>query len=439
MRRLARILACILSIAVLPALVASTALAQTRTPWQMHNGLEVTGGNPLGLVAFSCAPAQHGDPCEYDVVTIPPGNDAGWGAAPDPDIIGFSYYPSRVCSAPSSCLAYGDFTYFQTFVDIPANVVVTTFTIDFSGMDDGCRVTIFNSTYPTGLVVPGSYVFLGGSGTTNLQAYVVSGEVNRVVVTQVDDCCIENNLRSAVVVLNGTVVNINRPPDCSTAVACQPTLWPPNHKYNDVEICGVTDPDGDAVTIEVTGVTQDEPVNTRGDGNTCPDAKIVDGHASVRAERTGTPAVPGNGRVYAVHFTATDAGGASCTGTVTVCVPHDMGEIDATCIDDGQLYNSLGSCSKPGRSAESGTADRLSVGTVTSSHAQIEFELARDTHVLLSVFDVAGRRVATVENASLGAGSYQRSWDMSGVDRGVYFARLQAGEVMLTKTILKLK
>ena len=185
--------------------------AQTHTPWQQHDGLEVTVANPLGLVAFSCAPATHGDPCEYDVATVPATFDAGWGPAPDPDIINFSVFPSRVCSAPISCMVYGDFTYFQTLVDVPSNVVVTQFTIDFSGMDDGSRVSIYNSLHPGGLVVPGSYVFLGGSGTTNLSPYVVSGEINRVVVTQVDDCCIENNLRSAVVVLNGEIVTPTRP------------------------------------------------------------------------------------------------------------------------------------------------------------------------------------------------------------------------------------
>ena len=189
---------------------ATPSFAQVRTPWEMHDGLEVTGANPLGLVPFSCSPAIHGDVCEYDVATIPPAGDAGWGPAPDGSVIGFSI-PSRVCSAPITCMAYGDFTYFQTLVDVPANVVVTTFTIAFSGMDDGSRVTIFNSTYPGGLVVPGSYVFLGGSGTTSLHSYVVSGEINRVVITQVDDCCSANNLHSAVVVLNGDVVTPAEP------------------------------------------------------------------------------------------------------------------------------------------------------------------------------------------------------------------------------------
>ena len=108
---------------------------------------------------------------------------------------------------PIPAWRYGDFTYFQTFVNVPSNVQVTTFTITFSGMDDGSRVTIFNSAYPGGLVIPGSYVYLGGSGTTNLAAYVKAGELNRVVITQVDDCCVENHLQSAAVVLNGEVVS----------------------------------------------------------------------------------------------------------------------------------------------------------------------------------------------------------------------------------------
>ena len=44
--------------------VATPSFAQIRTPWQQHDGLEVTVSNPLGLVPFSCAPAIHGDICE---------------------------------------------------------------------------------------------------------------------------------------------------------------------------------------------------------------------------------------------------------------------------------------------------------------------------------------------------------------------------------------
>ena len=46
-----------------------------------------------------------------------------------------------------------------------------------------------------------------------------------------------------------------RPPDCSEAYAEPGCLWPPNHKFVDVAIMGVTDPDDDPVTIIVTAIT----------------------------------------------------------------------------------------------------------------------------------------------------------------------------------------
>jgi hypothetical protein len=90
-------------------------------------------------------------------------------------------------------------------------------------------------------------------------------------------------------------------------------------------------------------VKQDEPVDDAGDGSTCPDAWMSStGSVSLRAERAGT----GNGRVYAISFVASDGHGGSCTGTVSVCVPHDKGQ-HSRCVDDGQRFDSLAACSVP--------------------------------------------------------------------------------------------
>jgi hypothetical protein len=99
----------------------------------------------------------------------------------------------------------------------------------------------------------------------------------------------------------------NAPPDCSAAVASPDRLWPPNHRFADIAVEGVTDPDGDPVTITITSVTQDEPLaGRRGAGHTCPDADGVRSAASlVRAERIGRR----DGRVYHVSFTADDGRG----------------------------------------------------------------------------------------------------------------------------------
>jgi hypothetical protein len=130
-------------------------------------------------------------------------------------------------------------------------------------------------------------------------------------------------------------ITTNASPVCSTVHAVPTLLWSPNHQFVPIAVKGVTDPDGNAVTITVTGVTQDEPVNAKGDGNTSPDAVIQAGSATVRAERSGN----GNGRVYQLSFRADDGQGGFCTGAVTVSVPHSQKK-GLGAIDDGQIYDS---------------------------------------------------------------------------------------------------
>jgi hypothetical protein len=101
-----------------------------------------------------------------------------------------------------------------------------------------------------------------------------------------------------------------------------------------ISILGVTDPDGDPVSIRIDRIMQDEPTNGVGDGDTCPDsAGIGTSTAQVRAERSGT----GNGRVYTIFFTATDGRGGSTSGTVKVSVPHNQND---TAVDDGAIFDS---------------------------------------------------------------------------------------------------
>ncbi|HEV2852564.1 MAG TPA: SBBP repeat-containing protein [Thermoanaerobaculia bacterium] len=130
-----------------------------------------------------------------------------------------------------------------------------------------------------------------------------------------------------------TRLAFNRPPDCSAAFASPATLWPPNGRLVPVSIRNVTDPDGDLVTITVTAVRQDEPLTKPG----VPDATGAGtSGVSLRADRDGK----GDGRVYHLSFEARDPLGASCTGTVAVCVPHDQGR-GRTCGDGGGLFDSL--------------------------------------------------------------------------------------------------
>jgi len=145
-------------------------------------------------------------------------------------------------------------------------------------------------------------------------------------------------------VLSDLTIICNQPPDCSEAYADPGCLWPPNHKMVAVSILGVTDPDGDPVTIIITGITSDEATaSDEGSGGAehAPDADGVGTDtALLRAERSGN----GNGRVYAIGFTAGDGKGGVCEGVVYVNVPHDQRpsrRSPAPCdaVDDGQSYD----------------------------------------------------------------------------------------------------
>lgn len=128
----------------------------------------------------------------------------------------------------------------------------------------------------------------------------------------------------------------NAQPDCSQAAPSSGTLWPPNHQFVAIDVFGVTDPDGDAVTITIDTIYQDEPVNAPGSGNTSPDGQgIGSSTAEVRAERVGS----GNGRVYHITFTAYDGNGGACSGTVLVGVPKSQGKKGGP-IDEGPLFDS---------------------------------------------------------------------------------------------------
>lgn len=123
-------------------------------------------------------------------------------------------------------------------------------------------------------------------------------------------------------------ISENRPPDCSRSTASPSVIWPPNGKMIPVSILGMIDPEGDPVVLNVTGISQDEPgAAFSGIGSSV---------AQVKAERDDK----GDGRVYRIEFQATDPSGASCTGQVTVCVPHHQGKKKGSCVDSGALVSS---------------------------------------------------------------------------------------------------
>jgi hypothetical protein len=120
--------------------------------------------------------------------------------------------------------------------------------------------------------------------------------------------------------LNGYVDTT--PPTISGVFATPSLLWPPNHKFVDVSISyRVTDNVDPAGSIACAlNVSSNEPVDGAGDGDTAPDWQIVDSHhLRLRAERAGT----GDGRVYEIAITCSDAHTNASKQTVTVTVPKN--------------------------------------------------------------------------------------------------------------------
>jgi hypothetical protein len=118
-------------------------------------------------------------------------------------------------------------------------------------------------------------------------------------------------------------VNDTEGPGVGPVTASPNSLWPANHKMQDVTLTYNVSADncGGAVTCVVSSVTSNEPVNGTGDGDTAPDWVIVSPtKVQLRAERSGG----GTGRTYTITVRCTDARGNHTFRTTTVTVPHNQ-------------------------------------------------------------------------------------------------------------------
>jgi hypothetical protein len=60
-------------------------------------------------------------------------------------------------------------------------------------------------------------------------------------------------------------------------------------------------------------------------------------------------------------------------------------------------------------------------------------------HVKLCIFDMFGRKVATLVDEKESAGSYAVQWNASSLPSGIYFCRLQIGHFSESKKLILLK
>ena len=69
----------------------------------------------------------------------------------------------------------------------------------------------------------------------------------------------------------------------------------------------------------------------------------------------------------------------------------------------------------------------------------IKYDLPKESSVKIEVYDILGKKVATLVDGIMKAGSYRIIWDANRFASGVYFYRIQAGDYHEVKKLLLLK
>ncbi len=200
-------------------------------------------------------------------------------------------------------------------------------------------------------------------------------------------------------------------------------LWPPNHKWVEVNATvTLSDEQDPAPAFVLESITSNEP----GGAEDVKDAAwgTPDVAFKLRAERNGK----GRGREYAVVYAASDATGNVARDTAYVVVPHDRG---------GQPQDSVAVSRRV-------TRIRAIEPNPANPSAAVHFETAVAGHVRVSIFDVRGRHVAVLADAPYPAGAHVVRWNGVGVNgapaaSGVYFVLMEAGTIRATRRLVLLR
>ena len=69
----------------------------------------------------------------------------------------------------------------------------------------------------------------------------------------------------------------------------------------------------------------------------------------------------------------------------------------------------------------------------------ISYSISKQNRVVLSVFDIKGRILKTLENTVKRAGNHQINFNYQNIPNGTYFINLRVGNNSITKKMLVLK
>lgn len=170
------------------------------------------------------------------------------------------------------------------------------------------------------------------------------------------------------------------------------------------------------------------------------------GQASAISFRTASEAWAPLG--FAGTYMTSQDSGRTWTATFT---PDSTGMVDVAFTDSntGYMVGFEGTVLKYGNPA-TGVANSLAAHPIQGlllqaspnpfhMKTQVAFNVPRFDAVSLAVYDLLGRRVATLVDEHLPAGTYARSFDASGLASGVYFYRLETGRFTETRKVILIR
>jgi len=195
-------------------------------------------------------------------------------------------------------------------------------------------------------------------------------------------------------------------------------LWPPNHNLSTIEATISSDMNCTGLSYELTSITSNEDDNGLGDGDRPDDIQNAatgteDYEFSLRAERSGT----GDGRIYTVTYTITDACGTEYTASAEVTVPKSKGKNKET-FNNLISENSISLYPNP-----------------TTNNINLDMNFIYKANATVTISDITGRMINTFERNNVDA--IQEQIDVANLLPGNYIISVKFGEESFVRRFVK--
>jgi hypothetical protein len=128
----------------------------------------------------------------------------------------------------------------------------------------------------------------------------------------------------------------------------------------------------------------------------------------------------------------------------------DIGTLTDICADvitiNGTLTGNGTFCNAPvpvENESDSGTPKEFSLAqnypNPFNPSTSIKYSIIIRQFVVLKVFDILGKEIATLVNEEKAVGTYELSWNAAILPSGVYFYKIQAGDFVQTRKMILLR